>query len=178
MLLGAVWLALGFAVTIWLPIRSSLYAVFPSVGMALATGAILTAAARPASAQRAWRVANAALILPFLLLPIYWQRNVRWTELRELSNETIRTIQADNLAPHTLVVLEDDLSTRANFRHVFGALLPEASALIFGNELSLWIEPPPPESEGNVKPAGAARVVSYRLVNGRIESRPAVLPSN
>ena len=178
MLLGAVWLAFGFAVTIWLPIRSSLYAVFPSVGVALATGAILDRRCAEASAQRAWRLANAALILPFLLLPVYWQRNVRWTELRELSNATIRTIQADNLAPHTLVVLEDDLSTRANFRHVFGALLPEASALIFGNELSLWIEPPPPESEGNVKPAGAARVVSYRLVNGRVESRPAALPSN
>jgi hypothetical protein len=175
---GAVWLAFGFAVTIWLPIRSSLYAVFPSVGVALATGAILTAAARQASTQRAWRLANAALILPFLLLPVYWQRNVRWTELRELSNETIRAIQADALAPHTLVVLEDDLSTRANFRHVFGALLPEASALIFGNKLSLWIEPPPPEFEGHVKPAGAARVVNYRLVNGRVESRPAAFPSN
>jgi hypothetical protein len=112
------------------------------------------------------------------LLPVYWQRNVRWTELRELSKETIRTIQADNLAPQTLVVLEDDLSTRANFRHVFGALLPEASALIFGNQLSLWIEPPPPESEGDARPTGAARVVSYRLVNGRVESRPAALPSN
>src|SRR4030095_15984675 len=87
-LLGAVWLVLGFAVTIWLPIRSSLYVVFPSVGVALATGAILTAAARYASAHRAWRLANAALILPFLLLPVYWQRNVRWTELRELSKET------------------------------------------------------------------------------------------
>jgi hypothetical protein len=177
-LLGTVWLALGFAVTVWLPIRSSLYAVFPSVGAALATGAILTAAARQASTQRASRVANAALILPFLLLPIYWQRNVRWTELRELSNATIRSIQADNLAPRTLVVLEDDLSTRANFRNVFGALLPEASALIFGDELSLWIEPPPPESEGNLRPAGAARVVSYRLVNGRVESRPPTIQSN
>jgi hypothetical protein len=177
-LLGAVWLVLGFAVTIWLPIRSSLYAVFPSVGVALATGAILTAAARRVSAQRAWRLANAALVVPFLLLPVYWQRNVRWTELRELSKETIRTIQADNLAPQTLVVLEDDLSTRANFRHVFGALLPEASALIFRNQLSLWIEPPPPESEGNARPTVAAGVVSYRLVNGRVESRPRALPSN
>jgi hypothetical protein len=176
-LLGAVWLALGFAVTIWLPIRSSLYAVFPSVGVALATGAILTAAATRAAPERAWRLATAALILPFLLLPIYWQRNVRWTELRELSNETLRVIRADHLAPQTLVVLEDDLSTRANFRHVFGALLPEASALIFRNELSLWIEPPPPDV-GHARPAGAARVVTYRLINGRVESRPAAVPSN
>jgi hypothetical protein len=177
-LMGALWWAGGFAVTIWLPIRSSLYVVFPSVGVALATGAILTAASRIASPQRAWRVVIAGMVLPFLLLPVYWQRNGRWTELRNLSSETIRTIQADHLAPQTLVVLEDDLSTRANFRNVFGALLPEASALIFPNQLSLWIEPPPPEIEPGSKPANTVRVVSYRLVNGRIESRVAAITTD
>jgi len=167
---GAVWLVLGFAVTVWLPIRSSLYAVFPSVGVAIATGAILTAIVRDATAARAWRAAMAAMALPFLLLPVYWARNVRWTELRDLSNATIRTIQADNLAPRTLVVLEDDLSTRANFRHVFGALLPEASALLFDNQVSLWIEPPPPEIDPAAKPTGAARIVTFRLIDGRIEA--------
>ena len=175
---GAVWLVLGFAVTIWLPIRSSLYAVFPSVGVAIATGAIITAIVRDATAQRAWRVGMAALALPFLLLPVYWARNVRWMELRDLSSVTIKTIQADNLAPHTLVVLEDDLSTRANFKNVFGALLPEASALIFRNELRLWIEPPPPEMAGIAKPMGTLSEVSYRLVNGRVEFAPPVRPAN
>ena len=168
-LMGAVWLVLGFAVTIWLPIRSSLYAVFPSVGVAIAAGAILTAATHAADPGRARRFAAAAIALPFLLLPVYWARNVRWTELRELSNVTIRAIQADHLEPGTLVVLEDDLSTRANFKNVFGALLPEAAALIFRNELSLWIEPPPPEMAGAVRPAGAQRLATYRLVNGAVE---------
>ncbi len=176
--MGGVWLALGFAVTIWLPIRSSLYAVFPSIGVAIATGAVLTAIARNASEQRAWRLACAAMVLPFLFLPLYWSRNVRWTELRDLSNATISTIEADHLAPQTLVVLEDDLSTRANFRNVFGALAPEASALIFGNRLSLWIEPPPPEAGVTAKPADVARIVSYRLLNGRIESSTAATHSN
>jgi hypothetical protein len=168
--MGAIWLVCGFAVTIWLPVRSSLYVVFPSIGVALATGAIVAAAARRTSAQRSGRLAAAAIVLAFLLVPVYWNRNVRWTELRDLSNETIRTIQAEHLAPDTLVVLEDDLSTRANFRHVFGALLPEAAALIFRNELQLWIEPPPPELEGNTRPTNAHRVVTYRLVNGRLQS--------
>jgi hypothetical protein len=178
-LMGAVWLIGGFAVTIWLPIRSSLYAVFPSVGVAIATGAVLTAVTRTASDRRVWRLAVAAIVLPFLLLPIYWSRNVRWTELRDLSNVTIRAIQADHLAPHTLVVLEDDVSTRANFRHVFGALLPEATALIFNDQVTLWIEPPPPELEHTVKPSAAARVVIYRLIGGGVQSRPiAVVRSN
>ena len=172
-LMGAVWLVLGFAVTIWLPIRSSLYAVFPSVGVALAAGALLTAITRAATPHRARRVAMAAMLLPFLLLPVYWARNVRWSELRDLSNVTIRTIQDDHHAPQTLVVLEDDLSTRANFRHVFGALLPEATALIFKNELSIWIEPPPPELENLARPATGGRTVTYRLVDGTLK----VLPS-
>jgi hypothetical protein len=170
--MGAVWLVLGFAVTIWLPIRSSLYAVFPSVGVAIAAGAMLTAITRAAPAQRASRFAMAAIALPFLLLPIYWARNVRWTELRDLSNVTIKTIQADNLSPQTLVVLEDDLSTRANFKNVFGALLPEANALIFRNELKLWIEPPPPELAAVPRPTAAGRTVIYRLVNGGLQTAP------
>ena len=176
-LMGLVWLVGGFAVTIWLPIRSSLYAVFPSVGVAMATGAILTAMVRAATPRHASRVAIAAVALPFLLLPVYWARNVRWTELRDLSSVTIQTIESDHLAPQTLVILEDDLSTRANFKNVFGALLPEAQALMFRNELKLWIEPPPPEMAGTAKPAAAGGVVRYRLVNGRLESSSAAVTS-
>lgn len=176
-LMGLVWLVGGFAVTIWLPIRSSLYAVFPSVGVSIATGAILTAMVRTTTPQHASRVAIAAVALPFLLLPVYWARNVRWTELRDLSNVTIQTIESDHLAPQTLVILEDDLSTRANFKNVFGALLPEAQALMFRNELKLWIEPPPPEMAGTAKPAAAGGVVRYRLVNGRLESSSAAVTS-
>jgi hypothetical protein len=170
--MGAVWLLLGFAATIWLPVRSSLYVVFPSVGFALAGGALMTAMVRNAEPRQAWRLAVAALALPVLLLPVYWQRNVRWTELRTLSSATIRAIQADALPRATLVVLEDDLSHRANFRHVFGPLLPEAAALHFGNDLALWIDPPPPEIDPSAKPSSAAHVVTYRLSGGRIQPGP------
>ncbi len=170
--MGGVWLILGFAATIWLPVRSSLYAVFPSVGFALVVGSLITATARAAEPRRAWRVAIAGLVLPFLLLPIYWQRNVRWTELRSLSAATIRAIQADAPPRDTLVVLEDDLSHRANFRHVFGGLLPEASALLFEGRLGLWIEPPPPEIDRSAKPSNFANVVAFRLLDGRVQPRP------
>jgi hypothetical protein len=176
--MGAIWLILGFAATIWLPVRSSLYAVFPSVGFALAVGTLVTAAARRAEPRHAWRVAMAGLVLPFLLLPIYWQRNVRWTELRTLSSETIRAIQADLLPRETLVVLEDDLSHRANFRHVFGPLLHEAAALHFNNRVALWIEPPPPEVDRSAKPAYSTHVVTFRLIEGHVELKPTVTQAN
>jgi hypothetical protein len=170
-LMGIVWLMLGFAATIWLPVRSSLYAVFPSVGFALAVGALVTAMVRDVEPRHAWRVAIAGLIVPFVLLPVYWQRNVRWTELRTLSTATIRAIQADQLPRETLVVLEDDLTHRANFRHVFGPLLREAAALHFDNQLALWIEPPPPEIDSSTRPVNASHVVTFRLVDGRIVPR-------
>jgi hypothetical protein len=176
--MGAVWLVLGFAATIWLPVRSSLYAVFPSVGFALAVGTLMAATVRHAEPRHAWRAAIAGLVLPFLLLPIYWQRNVRWTELRSLSTATIRAIQADALPRETLVVLEDDLSHRANFRHVFGPLLREAAALHFGNRLTLWIEPPPPEVDHSSKPQDSAHVVTFRLIGGLVELKPTAIQTN
>jgi len=171
-LMGAIWLIGGFAVTIWLPVRSSLYAVFPSVGAVVAASAVMSSIVRQGERHRASRLAVAALLLPFLLLPIYWQRNVRWTELRDLSNVTIKAIKADQPASQTLVVLQDDLSTRANFRHVFGALLPEASALLFDNQVSLWIDPPPPEIDPAAKPTNATQILTFRLIDGRVQPAP------
>jgi hypothetical protein len=176
--MGAVWLVCGFAATIWLPVRSSLYAVFPSVGFALVVSCLLAAVVRNAEPRQAWRVAMAGLVVPFLLLPVYWQRNVRWTELRHLSTATIRAIQADALPRETLVVLEDDLSHRANFRHVFGALLHEAAALHFDNRLALWIEPPPPEVDSSTRPVSSSHVVTFRLIEGKVAAKPTATPTN
>ena len=166
---GAVWLVCGFALTIWLPVRSSLYAVFPSVGFAIAAASILRAAVSAAAPRLQLRLMTAGLLLPFVLLPVYWSRNVRWTELRELTNDTFAAIASEPLAAPTLIVLEDDLSTRANFRNAFGTMFPEAARLYLHDDVHLWIEPPPPELEGStiVRPA-ADRVHILRLNRGRV----------
>jgi hypothetical protein len=170
MLKGSTWLVCAFALTLWLPVRSSLYVVFPSVGFALVTAVVVSAAAAQVTATRAIRAAALGLVLPFLLLPVYWSRNVRWTELRALSTETFQAIEAEGEASHTLVVLEDDLSTRANFRNTFGALFPEAAALYFGGQVDLWIDPPSPDmSVATIQRPDAQRVVTFRLIEGRVE---------
>lgn len=166
---GAAWAVCGFALTIWLPVRSSLYAVFPSVGFAMAAASVVRAAASRAPSPRQLRLAAAALLLPFLLLPVYWSRNVRWTELRELTTATFTAIHAQPLAATTLVVLEDDLSTRANLRNAFGVAFPEAGRLFLGSGVHLWIEPPPPEIVGYFARPTADHVRTFRLVGGRIE---------
>jgi hypothetical protein len=167
---GMSWMVCGFALTLWLPVRSSLYVAFPTVGFAIVTATIVTAIARRAGLVRAARVAVGALLLPFLLLPIYWARNVRWTELRALTKDTIRVIRAESLPSDTLAVLEDDPSRRANFRNAFGTLFPEAGALFFGSREALWIDPPESElgSVGIERPE-ATRIARFRLVNGRVE---------
>jgi hypothetical protein len=170
---GMTWLVCGFALTLWLPIRSSLYVVFPSVGVAIVIAAVATAAAAPGISARAMKAAVAGLLLPFLLVPLYWRRNERWTELRALSNDTFRAIAAEPLPASTLVVLEDDVSTRANFRNAFGTLFPEAATLYFGSDLRLWINPLPPEAVGYIERPASTQVVTFRLIDGRVEREPA-----
>ena len=84
--IGAAWALAGFAVTVFLPVRSSLYACFPSVGVALAGAAIATALWRAGTAQQRRAAAAVVLILPVLLIPIYRVRNGRWVELAVLSS--------------------------------------------------------------------------------------------
>lgn len=57
--LGGVWVAGGYAITVFLPVRSSLYAVLPSVGAALAAAAVIDALARSVDAAGRARLAVA-----------------------------------------------------------------------------------------------------------------------
>jgi hypothetical protein len=168
MMKGAVWMAGGFALTVWLPVRSSLYVVFPTVGFAIAAATIVRAAASTSAPERLRRLATVGVVLPFLLLPIYWSRNVRWTELRTLTNDTFAAIGGEQVAAGTLIVLEDDLSTRVNFRNAFGTMFPEAARLFLPNDVHLWINPPPPEVAD--PPPDAERRRLFRLRDGRIQS--------
>lgn len=172
---GLAWLVLGFALTLWLPVRSSLYVVFPSIGVAIITASVVAAAAASGVPLRAMRLAVAGVLLPFLLVPVYWQRNDRWMGPRALSSETFRAITATPLPNRTLVVLEDDLSTRDNFRNTFGTLFPEAATLHFGDDLQFWIDPPAPEVVGVLTRPESASVATFRLVNGRVERSPSQL---
>ena len=58
--LGALWFAFGYAITVSVPVRSSLYAVFPSIGACIAAAAVVAALIRqqPSRALRALAVAS------------------------------------------------------------------------------------------------------------------------
>jgi hypothetical protein len=145
--LAMIWLACGFALTILLPARSSLYVVFPSAGSAIACAVICTAAWRAMSPKRQARAALAALLVPVLFVPIYWRRNVRWTELATVSREVVAvfTALAGTAPPRWDVIVIDDRSARANIAAAIA--IPDAVELAIGRRPHVWLIPPPDDME-------------------------------
>lgn len=138
---GAVWIAGGFAVTIMLPIRSSLYAVYPSVGTALIVMAAAAAAWRAIPDSRRRPAIVALFALPVLCLPIYWTRNTRLADEARLSANAMARI-ASVLAerPDTqAIVVHDDPSARPSINSAFAAALPDAIQLVTGRQVPVQV---------------------------------------
>ncbi len=153
--LGGVWLLGAYAITVFLPVRSSLYACFPSVGAALVAAAVLEDIWAQSAAAARRRLVACAGILSIAMLPVYWARNVRWTEMADLSSETFAVLKEVVKAEPDVgsMTFVDDRSTRRSFANTFGALLPEAVRLATGRPITVRLEPPlddagPQESHG------------------------------
>jgi len=161
LLLAAIWFAGTFALTIFVPNRSSLYALLPSVAPALVTGFLLQQLWDGSARAVHRRLVTAAVILPILLLPVYWSRNVRWVEIAELSSETFAAIQrvVGERPDADRIVFHDDRSTRRSFANAYDQLLPEAVRLAAGRDIHAEID------TGQTGRSGAPRIV---LENGRI----------
>jgi hypothetical protein len=142
--LGGVWMLGAYAITVFLPVRSSLYACLPSVGAALVAAVALDDVWARSAAPARRRLIVCATMLSVAMLPVYWARNVRWTEMADLSSETFvvlkDVIKAEpDVSSMTFV---DDRSTRRSFANTFGALLPEAVRLATGRAIAVRLEPP------------------------------------
>lgn len=131
---GALWIGAAYALTVFLPVRSSLYALLPSIGSALVATAIASAAlrARPIAAHR---VVLALLVVVAALLPVYRSRNVRWVMLAEASERVMTGVvgAVKDRAAGGHIVLVDAPGERVNLNAAFGALFPEALKLRLGN---------------------------------------------
>ena len=127
--MGSVWLVGGFAATIWLPVRSSLYAVFPSVGLALAVGTLLAATARNAEPQRRlarrnrWSDSAVSAAAHLLATECAMDRTAQ-PECRHDPGDPVGQRAGRNGSSCSKMICR----RRANFRHVFGGQLPEAAA--------------------------------------------------
>ena len=134
---GIVWLVLGFAVTILIPVRSSLYVVFPTIGSALIGSSLGCALWRSIRSDRQRIAAVALAVLPLLVLPIHWSRHQNTKAQAILSTELLDHVRTSvAAAPHvTGIVVLDDPEGRPTASSAFGAALPQAVELVTGRAL-------------------------------------------
>jgi hypothetical protein len=144
LLMALAWLVGGYGITVFVPVRSSLYACFPLVGAAL-VGAVLARSmwARIPHRRRRWLIA-AAVMVPFLLVPLLRSRNVRWVRGARLSSATMDQIRTalESLPENGGLVLKDDPEARPRLAHAFGTLLDSAVALERGERPHVRYVPP------------------------------------
>jgi hypothetical protein len=162
-LAGAAWFVAGYALTLWIPVRSSLYSVFPSVGSALLCAGAVDAFRAAPSARRtgdAWLAAALASILVFI--PAYQSRNDRWVEPARLSARALREVSAHPPQAAGVVVFEDEDAQFASFTDAFGSFAAEAASEAIRRPVDARIETGSAHSHS---PAAAR----YRLTRGRIE---------
>jgi hypothetical protein len=134
LLFAAIWVPCTFALTLWLPARSSLYALLPSVGSALAAGTMASWAARANPAGfRTLAICLALLVV--LLIPVYRMRNVSWVTTGEMTGRVMEVLRARTRgsAPGGSIVLIDAPGERFNLDAAFGGLFPDAVALVLGS---------------------------------------------
>jgi hypothetical protein len=135
------WVICGFALTMFLPIRSSLYALFPSVGVSLAASIILFAWWPRVSLAHQRALVSAALSVPLLLIPVYRARADRWVSPARLSSVVTKQLATLSADPEThTIVVQDDRSTRANLANAFGPAVSDVATLYFSRPVTLKIE--------------------------------------
>ena len=164
--LAAVWFAAGLAITVRIPVRSDLYAVFPSVGAALACALAIDAfRAGSKTAEAGDRLLAYALTALLLVVPVYWTRDARFTEPAHLSARMQQTLTADRgtLPERGTVVLQDEATRFATFGDAFDGMASSALLLFTGRPLTAEIVAP---EEQSPRPGEAAR---YKLAHGQIQ---------
>jgi hypothetical protein len=91
-------------------------------------------------------------MLPVVLLPVYWARNVRWIEIAELSSDTFAAVQRVTRERPDVdrLLFRDDRSTRRSFADAYDQLLPEAVRLAAGRPITAEILVPGMEPASGV----------------------------
>ena len=170
----AAWCGGGYALTLFLPIRSSLYAVFPSVGMAIAVAAIVDdmRSRVPSPRTDALRLAVALGAMLLAMVPAYRARNGRYVEPARLSERALRTIDSDAATAPTgsVILLRDVNDPTSSFVGAFGTFATTAVRLHSGRDVQAWIDPPPGNWElaGLRPPQPRDVAVTFAIDRGRI----------
>jgi hypothetical protein len=159
------------ATTVALPVRSSLYAVYPSAGVAIVAGTIVGALWREATPVMRRRLALAGVLVPLLLVPILRTRNARMVHHAELSARVVSVIRerCADLAAGAVLVLIDDPGTRVNLASTFGTLMDEAVRVTTGLPAGRVRVV---EGTASARVPAGERVITYRLRGDQLTREP------
>lgn len=171
---AVVWVVGGYSLTVFLPVRSSLYAVFPSVGAAVACAAFLDGviASNRRRPSAPLHVAVALAIALLAVIPVYRARNGRYVEPARFSERALRTFSGDATLGdrHGTILLHDGGDPTSSFVGAFGTFATDAVRLRMGGDVTIWIDPPPGDwGLAGLRPPRPGDVVAeYAVENGRI----------
>jgi hypothetical protein len=176
-LAGVAWLIGGYAITVFLPVRSSLYACFPSVGACLIAAEVGWSWWRRANDGSRRLALVVAIVLTLAAAPLHWVRTARWVDLAELSSAVLTSLDtaATPLPEGATIVVRDDRTRRANVEAAFGSMLDDAYELKTGRRMNLWIEPPIRDAAtAGLKPPcdGCADAVLTLQRDGSLRAQP------
>lgn len=162
-LLSILWIVGTFAITLWLPVRSSLYALLPSIGTSLIAGCVAAWAIR-VNPVRFRSAAIVLTVLIVLLIPIYRMRNVRWVGIADISRSVLATVEASvrTSAGGGRIVVVASPDAHVDLDSTFSGMFPEAVTLVAGRH---W--------QGQVVVDGEALPMDARLLfryaDGRLQ---------
>lgn len=168
---AVVWWILGFAITMFIPVRSSLYACLPSIGFCVVAAAILQQGWNRLPEPRRALAVGAGLALPFLLWPVYHFRNKDLVDATDVSARAMAALQrvADRKGAGAIVVIDDDRSRRASIDTALGTGLQEAADLLVTPRVRVWMNPPPADADlGGIGAAPARPDVRLKLSDGQV----------
>ena len=169
---GGAWIVGGYGLTVFLPVRSSLYACFPSVGacfLAADLAARRWAVSTPASRRV---VAVAGLIAAIGLTPVYVIRNRASIANARFSSAVLRDLDTATAAlpEGDTVVILDDRARRPNIETAFNVALNDAFELAAGRRLNFWVEPVLQHARlaGLVRPCPACARLTVTIRDGHV----------
>jgi hypothetical protein len=124
---GVLWFGCMFAITVFVPTRSSLYAVAPSIGSALAAASLASRAER-ANWNRFALLSTTLIAIIAFLIPVYRLRNRGLVEPGDLSTQALSEVQRAARADPQLreIVFLDVAGAPVTLEDAFGGLIPEA----------------------------------------------------
>jgi uncharacterized membrane protein len=148
--MGLAWVALGFGVTVMVPVRSSLYVCFPAIGASIVAAAMGSAVWRTIPAARRRFAIASLLLLPLALVPVYRARNARTRAEAELATRITDAMRAAVARQPTAsrIVVVDEPGAQPPVSAAFNWALPEAVELTIGRPMPVEIIERGPEMLG------------------------------